>query len=277
MNLNINGKTVDIADDIIKKALEEKKDAIDITTDKILVRTPDEENSFKENIRKEGITIGAEVGRKNILKTLGIEGEGVHKSDDTTIEAIKGFSSKQVQAALVDAGKEPDKKLQEKEKDINTLKTTIAELQGKLGSTEGEFKTYKKTQVITSSIMKYIPDNTVLPKEDMLDVIKNKIKADVDDNGNIFALGEDGQPIKDKTTLNPIPFKDAVAGFFDQNKQYLKGATGGAAGGDSGASGGGKQSLDDFQKEMAQAGHAPNSPGFIAEMQARIKAKTLEV
>lgn len=276
MKLNISGKSVEVADEDLKKAIEEKKETFDIKVDSLVVRTTDEDSAYKENVRKEAIATGAEIGRKNLIKSLGIEGDGLHKSDETAIEAINKLMNGKVDSALKDAGKDPDKKLQEKEKDIETLRSTIAGLQSKNTELEGSFKSYKKSNIINQAMSSLIPDNVVIPKEDMLQLISGKIKAEVDDNGNIIAIGDDGQPVKDKTTLNPVPLKNVVADFFGKNPQYLKGSSGGGGGGDS-KTDEGKQDLESFTKEMNEKNIRTNSAEFTAEMQVRLKAGTLKV
>ena len=109
----------------------------------------------------------------------------------------------------------------------------------------------------------------------MYTIITNKLRVDVDESGNIYALDNQGNPIKDEL-MNVKPIEQVVKGFFDQNPTYLKTPNGGAAGGDSG-SGGGKQSLDSFTEEMRKQNINPGSPEFVSEMNNRIRSGLLEI
>ena len=116
MKININGNTVEIEDEVITKAIEEKTESIDIKSDTLVIRSTADEATFSENKRTEGIAVGAEIGRKEVIKGLGIEGEGLHKSDEVSIKAIQDFSSGLVTKALEDAKIEPNAKIEEKDK-----------------------------------------------------------------------------------------------------------------------------------------------------------------
>lgn len=275
MKLNINGKLIEVADEEITKAIDEKKEQIDVTADLVL-RTKEEDTTFQENLKKETIKIGAEIGRKEVIKGLGIEKEGVHKSDETAIATLKDwaevFASQKLEAAKI----EPNKKVDELTKDLNTLKATIQEKETAYNGVLNEFNNYKKSNKINSDLSGAIPDNVILPKEDMMTIIGMKVKLDVDDNNRTIGIGADGQPLKNQTTLEPLPIKDVVNNFFSENPQYLKGSSGGAGGSDS-LDKSGVQSIDQFIAEQTQLGIKPNSEQFNNVMQERIKAGTLKI
>lgn len=274
MKIVINGKEIEVSNEDISKAIEEKKESIEVKAD-YAIRTADEDKQYSDNVRKEGLSVGTEIGRKNIIKALGIEGEGLHKTDETALDAITNWNKSTVQKELESAKIEPNKKVEELTKDLSTLQGTIKNLTTEKESVMNEFNTYKKTQTINSTISNLIPENTILPKSDMMTLISTKIKVDVDDNGRVYGVGSDGQPIKDSTTLEPLPIDKVVGNFFSENANYLKGSSGGAGGSDSGA-GGGKQSVDEFIKEMKDKGITPNSEPFVKEMNERIKVGTLD-
>jgi len=275
MKILINGKTIEIDDKEIAKSIDDKTD-LTIKTEDIVLRTKDEEVSFLENYKKENIKIGAEVGRKEVIKGLGIEGDGLHKSDETSINALKSWADGLSQKALEDAKIEPNKKIETFKQDIETLKGTISKLTTEKERVANEFSTFKKTNVINSNYMEAIPDNAILPKSDMVQLLAGKIKADVIDSGQVVGLDESGNVIKDPTTLNPVPFKEVVKNFFDNNTQYLKAAEGGAGGGDSGA-GAGTSQLDSFIKRQAQLGNSEGSEAFNEAMAQEIKNGTLKL
>lgn len=274
MKLNINGKSVEIALDDLKKAIEEGNESFEIKTD-LVVRTSEEEESYTSNLRKEGTAIGSEIGRKEVLKGLGIEGEGLHKSDAKSLEAINGFISQKVSQELESAKIEPNKKVEELTKDLETLRSTLTEKENALSQAQEQFNGYKKDQTIKSTLSSLIPDNTVIPKQDVLKLMAGNINLDVNEQGQVFGLGQDGQPLKDEH-LNLLPVDKIVNNYFDANPHYLKGASGGSGEGDSGT-GGSKQSMEAFISEMKEAGHNPNSAEFNQIMTERIGSGTLEV
>jgi hypothetical protein len=274
MKLNINGKIVEVDDSVLASAMEEKKETIEIKSD-LVIRSSEDETTFAANKRTEGIAIGAEIGRKEVLKGFGLEGDGLHKSDESSINAIKGYSDNLIEKALTDAKVAPDKKVTELTNDIATLKGTIETLNGVNDGIKNEFQTYKNHQLMSSALANEVPENALNSKADTLTLMNSKIKLDVNENGVVFGVGNDGQPMKDPTTLDLLPVSTIASNFFNENNHLLKPASGGAGGGDSGDTGG-KQSFDAFIKEQQEAGVQPNSPQFVAIMTERQKAGLLE-
>jgi hypothetical protein len=278
MKFIVAGKEIEIANDVLSKAIEDNSDSMELSLEGMTIRTEEEETTFVKNTRDLGFADGTEIGRKEVLKGLGIEPNGAHKNDTKTIEALNSFIQGKVDSGLADAGKEPTQKLKEARADIETLKGTISAMEGDYKTLESKFSGYKKSQTINSTLSSLIPDNTVIPKGDMLTLMSSKIKADVDENGVVFALDATGQPIKDPKTLALKPIKDVVTSYFDENPNYLSTPTGGAGGKDSTGNGGnGKQSLDEFISEMADKNVAPNTQAFNDEMMKRQNAGTLDV
>ena len=273
MKLNINGKEIELSDDELSKALESKQESFEVASDLIL-RTTEEDNTLRENVRGEGMTAGQEIGRKGLMKGLGLEGEGNHKTEERALEALNAFSTSAISKALEEANIEPSKQLEGFQKDMDILKEHNSTLQSSLNAVQSEFSGYKKQNTITKALSDLIPDNTILPKGDILTLMNGKIKADVDENGNVFGVGLDGLPIKNKL-LEVSPMKDLVSGFFNDNPAYLKSSSGGAAGTDSGG-GSSKQSIEEFAKEMQDKDIMTNSPEYVKEMITRQKAGTLD-
>jgi citrate lyase gamma subunit len=277
MKLLINGQTIEVDNETVKGALESEDSSIEVKAENLVIRSSEDDEKFQNNLKQQSQAIGIEIGRKNILKSLEIEAEGAHKSDDKALEALTGYVQSSVSKAMEDAKIEPNKKVAELTKDLDTLRNTIKEKENAFSSLQEQFTGYKKNQTINSTLSSLIPDNTVIPKSDMMTILSNKIKVDVDESGKIIALGDDGQPMKDKTTLEPLPIDNVVKGFFDNNPTYLKPVDGGAGGGDSSPGGSGKQSLEQFTERMQKEGIKLNSPEFVEKMNAEIKAGTLEV
>jgi hypothetical protein len=277
MKININGSIVEVADDAITKAIEEKTESIEIKDENLIVRSKDDFDTYTTNTRNEGQIIGAEIGRKELFKALEIdsEGTGAHKSVDKSKSLINDWQTGLVTAALTDAKIAPDKKVDELTKDLGTLRDNLKSKEGDLLTLQGSFDNYKKDQTLSTQYSSAIPDNVIMDKNDMATILRTKLRADIQD-GRTVALDTEGNVMKNATTLEPLAFKDAVTNFFTQNPQYIKSSEGGANGKDSGNSGG-KQSFEEFTKEMVDAGHKPNDEQFTAVMSERLKAGTLSV
>lgn len=275
MKLNINGKFIEVSDEDLTKALEEKKESFDLTTD-FIVRTTDENEKFVENTKKDGLTFGAEIGRKEILKKMGIESEGAHRSDDSALASINALMKGNVDKALTDAKIEPNKKVDEMTKDLTTLRGTIETLTSDRNNAISSLNMFEKKQTIKSEIFDNLPENLAFSKKRIMGIINDELKFDTTESGFVFGIGVDGQPLKNPTTLEFLPIKDVMGGFFNENTDLLTKASGGAGGGDS-SNAGGKQTIDEFIKEQGDAGVSPNSPKFTETMNERIKAGTLDV
>ena len=275
MKLNINGKVIEVSNEDLSKALEEKKDSIDLKSDDFIVRTKDEDDLFAKNKEKEGLSIGAEIGRKELIKGLGIESDGAHKSDKTAIEAIKNIISGNVTKALTDAKIEPNKKIEELKADMELLRSNLTKSQDELKNKSSEFQSFKQGLEVDNELISLMPDNTLLPKKEMLILFKSKQKVEKLESGQTVGLGIDGQPLKNTTTLQALPLKEVVTNFFSENSQYLKGAEGGAGGSDS-SGGNSKKSWEQFEKEQSEKGHQLNGEEYIKDMQDEIKAGRLE-
>lgn len=265
MKLNINGNTVVLDVEAFNKAIEDKQESFEIKSDDLVIRSTESQNLYEENLKKEVGDYKVEIGRKEVLNALGIEneGKGYHKSVDKSISAINDFISQSTKSALEEAGKAPDGKIKELTTDLETLRSNLLAKDTEIEAARGEFNTYKKNQTISNVLMSNIPENTILPKSDIMTIVSSQINLDIDDNGNSFGYGKDGQPIKDGDR-SVISGDNIVKSFFDNNPQYLKQVSGGAGGGDSTGQDG-KIKFDDFVKQQANLGNSPSSAEFKQE------------
>jgi hypothetical protein len=277
MKFNINGSEVEVDNEALTKAIEEKTESIDIKNDDLVVRSKEDFDTFTTNTRNEGQTIGAEIGRKELFKALEIdsEGTGAHKSIDKSKALLNTWQAGLTETALTDAKIEPDKKVQELNRDLETLRGNLQTEKDNNITLQSQFDGYKKDQTLATQYSSAIPDNVIIDKSDMATILRAKLKADIID-GKTVALNSNGEVMKNKTTLEPLSFGEAVTDFFATNTQYIKSSDGGAGGGDSGG-GNGKQTIEEFTKEMIDAGHRPNDGTFNSVMQERIKAGTLAI
>lgn len=260
MKIKIGNKVFEVS----KKELEGNPEEITLEFDGIL-RTKDEETTFVENHKKDARKEGIEIAVKKHREEFGFEG----RSLDKLIDAVKTKTLEEAKIEPTEQLKKVNQTLQEKEAALNNALN-------KVGQIETDFNSYKNQTVLNRKLESFIPDNTILPKEDMKLILKTKLNFDIDENGNMIALDNAGNVIKDKTTANPIEAKEVVSGFFKDNQNYLKAVTGGNGGSDSGNSSG-KKSIDDFIEEQKEAGNSPNSPGFNEALKTQMAAGLVDV
>ena len=274
MKLNINGKIVEVKDEDLTKAIDAKQESMEITIPDVTIRTVEEDSNFKTNIETASKPIGIEIGRKEVLKRLGIDVEGAHKSDDKTIEAINTFTADKVATALTDAKIEPGRKVTELQADKERLQATNEDWKVKYSELEKSGVVKDQRQTKLNTFAKGVPANSLNSPENTITIMDSMLKTGFTETGVMFGIGEDGKPMKD-VNQNLLPMDKVISNFFDQNDSLLTKASGGAGGGDAGG-GGDKQSLDDFIEEQKKEGNSVNSPKFNEAYASKQKAGTLE-
>lgn len=266
MKIVIAGKAFDVADDVIQKALEDKKDSIDIASDNIVIRDQSEEETFVNNLKSEAKTAGIEIAIKEARTSLGLDFQG--KTMENLLDAYKS-------KVIADASIEPAEQVKNLTKDIDILKTTISTLESEKATIETQFNGFKNETVLNGTLSSLMPSNTVIPKDDLLMIMRNRIKFNVNESGQVVALDQAGEVRKDGKTLSPIAVKDVVQEFFDQNPSYLSGPQGGQGGKDHGGGTGGTMKIEDYVAKAEQNGVNTNTPEFMAEVRKKVEAKEL--
>lgn len=271
MKIIVAGRELEVSDEVIAKAIEEKT-SVTVETPDLVVRTTTEEESFVSNLKNGVQGTAYELARKELFKEMDLdfEGTGAHKSIDKSKEFLKSHIAKAKEQALLDAKIEPEKKVAELQKDLETLKGTITTLTTEKESISKQFHSYKSESVINNTLLSVIPENVSLPKDDMLLILKNRMSFQLDETNRINVLGQDGQVMKNPTTLDPLDAKAVVTDFFNQNPTYLKGAGGGGGGSDEpGADG--KMTIEQFIAKKEKEGILSGSEAFNTELQSLMK------
>lgn len=264
MKIKIGNKSFEVS----KEELDGNPEEITLEFDGVL-RTQEEESVFIENHKKEARKEGAEKAIRTKADELGLDVDGSKRNINDVFEAY-------AKKVLEDAKIEPAEQLKKIKATLDEKETALQNALTKVQEKENEFKTYKNETKISSTLDSLIPENVMLPREDMKLIIKNKLSFDVDENGTIIALDSMGNVIKDQTTANPRNVKDVVDNWFKDNQNYLKPVEGGSGGGDSSGKGG-KKSIDDFIEQMREKDIAPNSDAFNAELNKQMEAGLIEV
>lgn len=257
----LNGQTFELTAEMLEK------EEITLSNDELVIRTKEDDEKFQNNLKNESKKAGVEIAVKEARAKLGLEFEG--KNIDKLIEAV------QIKV-LEDAKIEPEEKLKNALKDIDTLKGTIGTLTNEKDQTVKAFESYKTDLTIKDVLSKSLPDNLSLPKDDMILIIKNRMSFDTDEKGNVIVKDNNGEVIKNTTTLDPKPVNEVITLFFDENKSYLQNTAGGAGGSDS-TTKGGKITIDKFIEDQRGKGIQVNSEVFVSNLAEAQKNGVVEI
>ena len=205
--------------------------------------TEDEKTTFGTNRFNEGKKAMSEIAVKDLKEKHGLEFTG--KSLDSALEA---YADKK----LIDAKIAPDAKVKTLQDENKTLKGSLETALGKEQTLTKDYND-KLFQVETkSNILTHIPNETIIPREDLVDLFMNRHRVSREDDSIIIYKGD--QKLVDNV-LNPIPLKDAVAQF---SESYLKKE--GMGGKDLGGGTPGKfKSISQFEAHCVKNNIAPMS------------------
>ena len=268
MKFKVGTKEYDIKDDLITKAITDGTSVMTLVEDAI-VRTQAEDSKFVENMKKEARVEGVEIAVKKIRDEKGLEFTG--KTIENLIEASNAKTLEEAKIEPNDKIKKLTEKLVEKE-------TALTAALAKAAEVENREKAYRFDVSVNAELEKYIPENTLLPKDDIKTILKSKITFKQDDEGKTVAYDSSGNVIKNDSTKDPLDLKDVVEGFFRDNTHYVNTTGGGRGKGDSGSGKtGDKISIEDFISDLKGKGIEINSAEYDAEMSKAIEAKTLDV
>jgi len=240
------------------KALESESDTdFKLDTDNLIVRTKEEDSQFKENIlesaKTEHYKAAMEIQIKNMKKDLGLEFEG--KKPEDLISAYKA-------KILEDAKVEPNKKIEELNTSLETLRTQLGEKDNELSQLQKTIETDKR-KYKAQSLIPDLPDSIGLSKEEATSLyfMSHEIKED--------GIYKNGEKLKDSLE-KPISFEDSIKSFVEEkgwNKTQPSGRGGGAQG--SGGHSSLPTTLDEYDAYIKEKGYSVGSQeanAVLAEM-----------
>ena len=234
-----------------------------LSLDNYIIDTKDNISLREENLKKEAKQAGLEIAIKNARNDLGLEFEG--KKDLNPL--LEAYKSKIESEAKV----EPNERYDTLLKDFKALQVTRQEWEDKFNNLDSTYKQKEQQRTIDSNLLKSIPDNTTIPKDDILAILKSRTDFQVGEKG--VEVLKNGQVVKNEQTLDPLSLNDYMTTFV---KPYLKEPQGGAGGKDS-KSGGNETSLDLFDKRMEAQGINVGSAQYNAELSKAIGNGTLKL
>lgn len=237
----------------------EDKHTVDLS--KRIFKSKSDYDTLIENTKRDSGIAAVEIAVKKVRKDMGLEFEG-----KTMDNLLKSYKSKVEIEAKID----PNKKFDTLQIDFDKRGVIIEALEGKFNTLETSVKQERQVRDIDSKLLSEIPDNTIIPKKDVLAILKTKNKFNIGENG-FEIIGTDGNPMKNAANMNLLTPKEFMA---EAIKPYLKKVEGGAGDGD-GDGTHTEGSFEAFEKEMESKGI--KGEALAEEMQKRIKDKTLKL
>jgi len=212
------------------------------------------------NIKKETSNAAVEIAIKNARKDLGLDFQG------KTMENLLNTYKEKIEA---ESKIEPEERYSKLKTEFEKLQDVSKGFQEKYTGLEQTVKKQSQDREINTKLLKSIPENITIPKDDVLAILKTRNEFNIGEDG--FEIIKDGVVLRNETTRNPLSVDEYMQSFI---KPYLKPVEGGK--GDDGGKGQAKAgSFEAFEKEMSDKGF--NSQEMSLEMQKRIKDGTLKI
>jgi hypothetical protein len=231
-----------------------------IDTEKHVIRTTEEHETYLGNIREESKKAGLEIAVKGARTDLNYDFEG---------KTLENLLKAHGDSVLKGANIEPSAKLEELTGDMDKLKAINLGLEDKYKTLVSESHEKDNRRKIDGSILDSMTGEFTLPKNQLSTLFKAEYQV-VEEDGKQL-VKQNGETLKNDSTLDPLSLSDIMPKFLEQ---FAKKATGGAGGGDT-TDPGKAGSMEAFIKEMNDKGVSSGSEAFNIEMGKRISDKTL--
>jgi hypothetical protein len=176
---------------------------VDLIIEGISTFSDEELQTLKSNSYKDGKKAGVEMDVDDMKKELGLDFQG--KTVKGLVEALK-------KKVLDDAKIEPEQRVKELSKDLDTLRKENE----RLSQTLAEQKTEALRAKTDRELFKEVPETT-LSASDLVDFARLKgYDFRLNEEGKIVPY-KNGEPLKDKTA-NPLGAKDVLSEFAKEFK-----------------------------------------------------------
>jgi|ERR1044072_323512 hypothetical protein len=226
------------------QAIHDDKEAKPITfVEGVQSFTADELNTFQKNKYDSGKNDGVAKLVKDAATANGLDFKGA------TIDGLlKAYGAK----ALADADKNPDQRVQELSKQIETLKGTVTEYEGKITAKDSEIIGMRDSNELYRHVPRVENGPEVMPEE-IITVMKMRGYDFKRDSNGVMQPYKSGQLLADKLGT-ALPIGDVVKGFMKEAR-YITEETvpGGRGGSDSKKGSGGKPTKMSEAVEQWQA------------------------
>lgn len=263
-NLGAVAKAAGISEESLKNAIEsEESVSVELNEDRVVYDSKEDFDTYIGNVKKEASTASLEIAIKNARNENGLEFQG--KTMDNLVNAIK-------EKALADAQIEPNAKISELNKDLESLRGQLQTKESEFTELQDRFKREGQERSINNKILDALPkEGTTIGQDDLLTLFKSQHQVELSDDGNVV-IKKNGQVMKDHL-MSPMGLNDVINSF---TTPYIKKAEGGRGkGNEKGSAKAG--TLDAFIKEMADKDIASGSQEFNRIMSERITEGTLNM
>lgn len=188
---------------------DEEKD-LELKTSKHFTEAQWEAHETAIDTEKQGkYEEGREVGQKGVIKemkeTLGLNYEG--RKPDVFIEKFKSH-------ILEEAGQNPDKRVQDLEKDLKTLReVTLKEKEDKVNDLQGQINKLQTRTKVLKHLPKTLPEG--INQEDALTIIEAQMIFEVKEGKEV--VKRNGEILKNDLR-EPLNFETAISDFATERK-----------------------------------------------------------
>lgn len=221
----------------------------------VKIYNSDDFNTLISNQKKEAETAGREKVLKEMKEELALDYEG-RKDPKNFINAL---TTKIKTETLEEAKVEPSKKIEGLTKDLDSLRTQLAEKENEITSLSGNITKIQTQSLRNELISKALPEKTVIDKSDVQTLITNSVDLRFEDNKPV--IYKDGEMLKDDLR-NPV---DALEHLKGITQKYAVQSEPGGGGGDE-PGGGGNGTLEAFDKRMESKGLSPGGAEYMKEL-----------
>lgn len=202
-NLNEIEKSLGIEEGKLSEMLSsEENHTIDLSNRVFL-----DQESFDtriQNERKEAKTAGVEIAIKTARNELGLEFEG------KTMENLLGAYKTKIESGFNKDASERELKL---EQDLKAVQGNYTNLEADFNSYKSQITQKEEERKTDSLILKSMPENLSIPKEDALVLFKTRHKLSKNESGELEVSDLNGNVFKDETTRSALGLDSVLEKF----------------------------------------------------------------
>lgn len=223
----------------------------------LTVLSESELKKVKDNEYQKGRVDGVEIEVKDFKQKLGL---------DFTGKTIENLLNAHKNSVLSEAKIEPEKKVVELQEKVTTLQNTVKEYEGKLSAKEKEVEGV----YISNNLLSVMPENTILPKEKIIALMKSDGYDFQKKDGKIVAV-KDGKVVEDKLS-NPMELKDITTKYATDNSLLKVEKAPKGRGGDDEKGNNSFSKLSEIKAKFKEEGKSEYGDEFRNAVQEAVKA-----
>lgn len=263
-NLGEVAKAAGISEETLRNAIESEESVlVELNNERVVYDSKEDFDTYINNVKKEASTASLEIAIKQARNDLGLDFQG--KTMDNLLNAVK-------ERTLEEAKIEPNKKIEELNNDLNSLRQQLQSKDEEFNQLQSNFKLERQEREINNRILNALPkEGTAIGQDDLLTLFKSQHNVELGEDGNVI-VKKNGEVLKDKL-MSPMGLEDVITNF---TTPYIKKPEGGRGRTDEA----GKPkagTLDAFTSEMKDKGIEANTQEFNRIMAERMQEGTLSI